>query len=57
MATNYDYTKKPGLHKTLFGDGVATTVAAFLAVHLGTTYAEVTGAVRLTKAFNPAIMT
>ena len=55
--TNYDYTKKPGLHKTIFGDGVATTVAAFLAGPPCTTYAEVTGAVRLTKAFNPAIMT
>lgn len=55
--TGYDYTKKPGLHKTLFGDGVATSVAALLAGPPCTTYAEVTGAVRLTKAFNPAIMT
>lgn len=55
--TNYDFTKKPGLHKTLLGDGIATSVAALLAGPPCTTYAEVTGAVRLTKAFNPAIMT
>ena len=55
--TNYDYTKKPGLHKTLLGDGIATSVAAALAGPPCTTYAEVTGAVRLTRAFNPAIMT
>lgn len=55
--TNFDYTKKPGLHKTLLGDGIATSVAAFLAGPPCTTYAEVTGAVRLTRAFNPAIMT
>ncbi|NLK65896.1 MAG: uracil-xanthine permease [Campylobacteraceae bacterium] len=55
--TGYDYTKKPGLHKTIFGDGVATSVAALLAGPPCTTYAEVTGAVRLTRAFNPAIMT
>ncbi|NLY03293.1 MAG: uracil-xanthine permease [Campylobacter sp.] len=55
--TGYDYTKKPGLHKTLLGDGIATSVAALLAGPPCTTYAEVTGAVRLTKAFNPGIMT
>lgn len=55
--TNYDFTKKPGLHRTLFGDGVATSVAAFVGGPPCTTYAEVTGAVRLTRAFNPAIMT
>ncbi|MSN95959.1 uracil-xanthine permease [Campylobacter sp. FMV-PI01] len=55
--TNYDYTKKPGLHRTLLGDGIATSAAALVAGPPCTTYAEVTGAVRLTRAFNPAIMT
>jgi uracil permease len=52
-----DYLKKPGLHKTLLGDGVATSFAAMLGGPPNTTYGEVTGAVALTKAFNPVLMT
>ena len=39
------------------GDGVATSFAAFLGGPPNTTYSEVSGAVALTKSFNPAIMT
>ena len=56
-ATGKDYIKKPGLHRTLLGDGVATTAASMLGGPPNTTYSEVTGAVMLTKAFNPRIMT
>lgn len=56
-ATGKDYIKKPGLHRTLLGDGVATTTASLLGGPPNTTYSEVTGAVMLTKAFNPRIMT
>jgi len=56
-ATGKDYLKKPGLHRTLLGDGVATTTASMLGGPPNTTYSEVTGAVMLTKAFNPRIMT
>ncbi len=52
-----DYLKKPGLKNTLLGDGVATCLASFLGGPPNTTYSEVTGAVTITKAFNPAIMT
>ncbi|CAH0991042.1 Uracil permease [Sinobacterium norvegicum] len=52
-----DYLKKPGLHKTLLGDGVATSFASMLGGPPNTTYGEVTGAVALTKAFNPVLMT
>ncbi len=45
------------MHRTLLGDGVATSVASFLGGPPNTTYAEVTGAVMLTKNFNPTIMT
>lgn len=55
--TGKDYIKKPGLHRTIAGDGVATMAATFLGAPPNTTYSEVTGAVMLTKAFNPAIMT
>ncbi|QUJ66853.1 uracil-xanthine permease [Photobacterium sp. GJ3] len=55
--TNKDYLKKPGLHRTMAGDGVATIAASMVGAPPNTTYSEVTGAVMLTKAFNPAIMT
>ena len=55
--TDNDYLRDPGIHRTLLGDGLATTMAAFLGGTPNTTYSEVTGAVALTKAFNPAIMT
>lgn len=55
--TGKDYLKKPGLHRTITGDGVATMAASMLGAPPNTTYSEVTGAVMLTKAYNPAIMT
>lgn len=55
--TGKDFMNKPGLHRTLLGDGVATSAAAFLGGPPNTTYAEVTGAVMLTKNFNPRVMT
>lgn len=55
--TGRDYIKKPGLHRTMSGDGAATMFAALVGAPPNTTYSEVTGAVMLTKAFNPVIMT
>lgn len=55
--TGKDYMKKPGLHRTLAGDGVATIAASAFGGPPNTTYSEVTGAVTLTKNFNPVIMT
>jgi uracil permease len=55
--TKEDYLKKPGLQNTLLGDGLATSAASLLGGPPNTTYSEVTGAVTITKAFNPAIMT
>jgi uracil permease len=54
--TGEDYLEKPGLHRTLLGDGLATVLAAFFGGPPNTTYSEVTGAVTLTKAFSPIIM-
>ena len=56
-ATGKNFLEKPGLKKTLLGDGLATSAAAMVGGPPNTTYSEVTGAVTLTKAFNPAIMT
>ncbi len=55
--TKRDYLKKPGLKNTLLGDGLATSVASLFGGPPNTTYSEVTGAVTVTKAYNPAIMT
>ena len=55
--TGKDYLKDPGIENTMLGDGIATSVASFLGGPPNTTYSEVTGAVMLTRAFNPAIMT
>jgi uracil permease len=55
--TGKDYMKDPGIQNTMLGDGVATSFASFLGGPPNTTYSEVSGAVTLTKAFNPAIMT
>lgn len=55
--TGKDYVKDPGIENTMLGDGIATSIAAFFGGPPNTTYSEVSGAVALTKAFNPAIMT
>jgi uracil permease len=52
-----DYVKSPGINRTMLGDGLATSFASMLGGPPNTTYSEVTGAVTLTKVFNPAIMT
>ncbi|MDC0737580.1 uracil-xanthine permease family protein [Cognatishimia sp. SS12] len=55
--TKKDYLKTPGIQNTMLGDGLATTFAGLLGGPPNTTYSEVTGAVTLTRAFNPAVMT
>ncbi|WP_312481964.1 uracil-xanthine permease family protein [Stutzerimonas nitrititolerans] len=55
--TGHNFIKKPGLHRTLLGDGLATSAAGLFGGPPNTTYAEVTGAVMLTKNYNPKIMT
>jgi len=55
--TGKDYLKEPGIQNTMLGDGLATSMASLLGGPPNTTYSEVTGAVALTRVFNPAIMT
>lgn len=55
--TGRDYLKDPGIDRTMLGDGLATSLAAAFGGPPNTTYSEVTGAVTLTKAYNPALMT
>ena len=50
------FMKTPGLHRTLAGDGIAIAIAGSLGGPPVTTYSEVTGAVSITGAKNPRIM-
>jgi len=52
-----DYTESPGLHRTLLGDGLAVNVVGLFGGPPVTTYGEVTGAVMLTRNYNPVVMT
>lgn len=51
-----DFIKDPGIHRTLIGDGIATSLSALMGGPANTTYSENTGAVALTGAYNPIIM-
>ncbi|RFU94993.1 uracil-xanthine permease [Sphaerochaeta halotolerans] len=51
-----DFIKDPGIHRTLIGDGLATSLSALIGGPANTTYSENTGAVALTGAFNPIVM-
>ena len=51
-----DFVANPGLHRTLFGDGLACLASAFLGGPPETTYSEVTGAMSITKVTSPAVI-
>ena len=55
--TKKNYMENPGIHRTMMGDGLATSAAGMLGGPPNTTYSEVTGVVTLTKVFNPGVMT
>mgnify|MGYP000079580639 FL=1 len=48
-----DFVKKPGLHRTLMGDGFATMFAGAIGGPANTTYSENTGVLAATKNYNP----
>ena len=50
------FLKDPGLHRTLIGDGVATSVSAFLGGPANTTYGENTGVVGMTKIASVSVI-
>ena len=51
-----DFIHKPGLHRTIFGDGMAILFASFVGGPPVTTYSEVTGAVQITRVTNPQVL-
>ncbi|MBQ2662124.1 MAG: hypothetical protein IJF80_05675 [Clostridia bacterium] len=48
-----DFMVDPGVHRTVLGDGVATSVAALLGAPANTTYGENTAVLAITKNYNP----
>jgi len=51
-----NFFEKPGIHRTLLGDGLATMMAAFLGGPANTTYSENTGVLAITKVYDPSIL-
>ena len=51
-----NYVADPGLHRTLLGDGLATSMAAAFGAPANTTYGENTGVLALTKVFDPRVI-
>ena len=51
-----DYLNNPGLHRTLTGDGIATSIASFFGAPANTTYGENTGVLNLTRVFDPMVI-
>ena len=49
-----DFTKDPGLHRTMLGDGLATIAAGFIGGPANTTYSENTAVLAATGNYNPA---
>ena len=46
----------PGLHRTLVGDGIGTTIASLFGAPANTTYGENTGVLILTKVYDPGVV-
>ena len=51
-----NYVADPGLHRTLVGDGVATSLAALFGAPANTTYGENTGVLALSKVYDPKVI-
>ena len=51
-----DFLARPGLHRTLTGDGLATALASAFGAPANTTYGENTGVLNLTRVFDPAVI-
>ncbi len=51
-----NYIEDPGLHRTLIGDGIATSLAALVCGPANTTYGENTGVLELSKVYDPRVI-
>ena len=51
-----NFIKDPGLHRTLIGDGLATSFSAMFGGPANTTYGENTGVLELSKVYDPKVI-
>lgn len=51
-----NFIAEPGLHRTLVGDGLATTLSALFGGPANTTYGENTGVLALSKVYDPRVI-
>ena len=51
-----NFLVEPGLHRTLMGDGLATTLASLFGAPANTTYGENTGVLALSKVYDPRVI-
>ena len=51
-----NYLQNPGLHHTLLGDGLATSLAALFGAPANTTYGENTGVLALSRVYDPKVI-
>ena len=51
-----NFLEDPGLHRTLVGDGLATSLSAFFGGPANTTYGENTGVLELSRVFDPKVI-
>ena len=51
-----NFIAKPGLHRTLLGDGLATSLSAIFGGPANTTYGENTGVLALSKVYDPKVI-
>ena len=51
-----NYMEDPGFHRTLLGDGLATTLASLFGAPANTTYGENTGVLALSKVYDPRVI-
>ena len=51
-----DFVARPGLHRTLLGDGLATMLAGLIGGPANTTYSENTGVLAVTRNYNPGVL-
>ena len=51
-----NFIEDPGLHRTLIGDGLATSISALFGGPANTTYGENTGVLELSKVYDPNVI-
>ena len=51
-----NFIEDPGLHRTLIGDGLATSLSALVGGPANTTYGENTGVLELSKVYDPKVI-